>query len=80
MAKKNEVAAVEAATTPTTKIGSVIALLRREVGATLSELCGATGWQPHSTRAALTGLKKKGHVIERGKRDDLTCYRMTGAA
>jgi hypothetical protein len=34
----------------------------------------ATDWLPHSVRAALTGLKKKGHAIERGRRDDVTFY------
>ena len=40
----------------------------------------ATGWQPHTTRAALTGLKKKGCTIERDKRNDVTCYRITMSA
>ncbi len=62
------------------KIGSVIALLQRAEGATLDEMLAATGWQPHTTRAALTGLRKKGHTITRGKRDDLTCYRTTEPA
>lgn len=60
-----------------TKIGKVIALLRRDEGATLHEMVEATGWQPHTTRAALTGLKKKGHAIGRDKRDEVTCYRIT---
>ncbi|MEM7781510.1 MAG: DUF3489 domain-containing protein [Pseudomonadota bacterium] len=59
-----------------TKIGAVIDLLHRKRGATLDEIVKATGWQPHSARAALTGLKKKGHVIEKTKRDDATCYRI----
>lgn len=59
-----------------TKIGRVIALLGRKQGATLEEMVNATGWQPHTTRAALTALKKKGHAIERDKRDDVTCYRI----
>ena len=63
-----------------TKINTVLALLQREEGATLDELCEATGWQPHSTRAALTGLRKKGHVIARTRRDDATCYCITGGA
>lgn len=63
-----------------TKIGKVIAMLRREKGATLDEMVKATGWLPHSTRAALTGLKKKGHTIERDKRDDVICYRITRSA
>ena len=62
------------------KIGGVIALLEREQGATLDEMVKATGWLPHTTRAALTGLKKKGHTIERDKRDDVTSYRITKIA
>ncbi|RVQ64983.1 DUF3489 domain-containing protein [Croceicoccus ponticola] len=80
MAKKNETAAAEAATTPTSKIDMVIALLRCEDGATLAEMIAATGWLPHTTRAVLTGLRKKGHVIEKSKRDDVTCWRITGEA
>ena len=64
----------------TSKRDAVIALLRAGEGATMPELIAATGWLPHTTRAALTGLRKQGHVIERGKRDDATCYRIVGAA
>lgn len=63
---------------PTTKIGKVIALLARKEGAALDELVTATGWQPHSARAALTGLRNKGHVIAKSKGSDATCYRITG--
>lgn len=59
-----------------TKSALVLDLLRREDGATLPELINATGWLPHTTRAALTGLRKKGHDIERGKRGTDTCYRV----
>jgi hypothetical protein len=62
------------------KIDKVIALLKREQGATLDEMVKATGWLPHTTRAAMTGLKKKGHTIERDKREDVTCYRITASA
>jgi hypothetical protein len=73
-------------TTPTaaparaSKTSSVLALLQRDDGATMTELIETTGWLPHTTRAALTGLRKKGHAIERGKRDSDTCYRIPGAA
>ena len=63
-----------------TKAAAVLMLLQREGGATLAELIEATGWLPHTTRAALTGLRKKGHAIERGKRDDQTCYSIATAA
>lgn len=57
------------------KIARVIALLQRSEGATLGEMVEATGWLPHTARAALTGLRKKEHTIERSKRGDVTCYR-----
>ncbi|WP_260599984.1 DUF3489 domain-containing protein [Sphingomonas endolithica] len=56
------------------KSAAVIALLQREQGAILIEMVEATGWLPHTTRAALTGLRKKGHAIAKGKRGDVTCY------
>ncbi len=65
---------------PETKITKVLALMGREQGATLEELTAATDWQPHSTRAALTGLRKKGHAIDRTKRDGATCYRVVAVA
>ena len=61
-------------TKPVSKISMVADLLRRKGGATLVELIAATGWLPHSTRAALTGLRKKGHDIERGTRVGVTTY------
>ena len=72
----------EATPTPaprTSKIAGVLALLSRDEGATLGELVTATGWVPHTTRAALTGLRKKGHVLARSKRDAATCYRLVQA-
>ncbi len=56
------------ASTPTsprggTKIAQVIALLEGPGGATLAELVAATGWLPHTTRAALTGLRKRGYAV-----------------
>lgn len=72
----------EATPTPAprmSKIAGVLELLGRDEGATLAELITATGWLPHTTRAALTGLRKKGHVLARSKRDDTTCYRLVQA-
>lgn len=64
----------------TTKRDTVLALLARSEGATMAELIAATEWLPHTTRAALTGLRKKGHHITRGKRDGETCYSIASAA
>ena len=63
-----------------TKIDKLVALLKREQGATLDDMVKATGWLPHTTRAALSGLKKKGHTIARGKRSDVTFYRVMARA
>ena len=65
---------------PKTKSGQVLALLQRPDGATLAELISATNWKPHTTRAALTGLRKKGHAIVKGKRGEVTCYNVPAAA
>ena len=60
------------------KANTVIALLSRGKGASLEEICKATKWQKHSTRAFLTGLRKKGLVIIREQRGaEGTVYRIT---
>ncbi|MDH3666992.1 MAG: DUF3489 domain-containing protein [Paracoccaceae bacterium] len=48
-----------------TKTDEVRAMLTRPQGARLDAICKATGWQPHSARAALSGLRKAGYMIER---------------
>lgn len=63
----------------TSKIDGVIALLKNEQGATLDQIVAATNWQPHSARAVLTGLKKKGHAITREKVDGVSSYRIIAA-
>ncbi len=50
-------------------------LLIRDSGATLEEMISATGWLPHTTRAALTGLKKKGYALSSDKVDGVRTYR-----
>ena len=64
-----------------TKTDSVIRLLRRASGATIAQLQKATGWQPHSVRAALTGLRKKGNDVLRDKNaKGVSFYRITKAS
>lgn len=48
---------------PSTKLGIVLGLLEAPGGAPLSKLVEVTGWLPHTTRAALTGLRKRGFTI-----------------
>jgi hypothetical protein len=64
-----------------TKIAAVIALLQHGDGATLAQLVAATGWLPHTTRAALTGLRKRGYaiVIDRTNEPRASVYRITSS-
>jgi hypothetical protein len=72
------------ATTPTdqlrpgSKIAAVIAMLGRETGATIEELSSAMGWLPHTTRATLTGLRRRRYVfaIDRSDRQRGSIYRI----
>ena len=77
-------AARSAMTAPTTtaprqgtKIARVIELLQRDQGAKLDELIAATGWLPHTARAALTGLRHRGYEVrlERGENGRTSVYR-----
>jgi hypothetical protein len=42
-----------------TKQETVLALLRREEGATIAQICEATGWQQHTVRGFFAGLKRR---------------------
>lgn len=62
------------------KTNLVLDLLRRPEGATLDQLVAATGWLPHTARAALTGLKKKGHAVSSTKEEGgRRAYRVVAA-
>jgi hypothetical protein len=47
------------------KLALVVEHLQRAEGATIIDLTHATGWLPHTTRAALTGLRKRGYAVIR---------------
>lgn len=51
------------------------AMLVRDEGATLDQMVESTGWLPHTVRAALTGLKKKGYALSSDKLDGMRTYR-----
>lgn len=52
---------------PESKLGIVLGLLQADEGASLAKLVAVTDWQPHTTRAALTGLRKRGYLIANDK-------------
>lgn len=62
------------------KASMLLELLGRECGATLDQMVAATGWQPHTTRAALTGFRKKGHAVTSEKAGGVRVYRLAQAA
>lgn len=58
-------AAVAPAAPRKTRVVLMRDMLERPEGARLEEICTITGWQAHSVRAALSGLRKGGAAIER---------------
>jgi hypothetical protein len=52
------------------KLAAVMAMLAREGGVTIDELSATMKWLPHSTRAVLTGLRKRGVLVARRKMPD----------
>jgi hypothetical protein len=63
------------------KKAAVLALLTCPEGASLDEIVRTTGWLPHTSRAFLTGLRKKGLQLARTKDGSGTSrYRSVAAA
>lgn len=67
---------------PKGKLGILVALLRRNGGATLAEMTAATGWQTHSVRGAIAGelKKKRGIAVLSEKGDHSRVYRIAEVA
>ncbi|WP_022698180.1 DUF3489 domain-containing protein [Euryhalocaulis caribicus] len=82
---KAEIAPAQTGKTPRpdTTRARLQALLRSGDGATVAELGKAIGWQDHSVRAALTGLRKDGIAVERlapRKDERASRYRIASSA
>jgi hypothetical protein len=78
---ENPSSSVSVGRTSGTKQNLIIGLLQREEGASLGQLVEATGWLPHTTRAALTRLRQSGHDLQKEKRDTgETLYRIAAPA
>lgn len=54
----------------------VINLMLRNSGASLDDFIAATNWLPHSTRAALSRLRRLGYEIQRSREEGVTRYRL----
>ncbi len=62
---------------PGTKRSLILDLLGRGEGASLEELIAATGWLPHTTRAALSRIRSSGQTLMKSTRPDgRTAYRI----
>ena len=79
MTKTKKLKGIEAIIVPS-KPQQILDLLNRDCGATLEELATLANWLPHSTRAYLTGLRKKGHVIDSDKVDGVRRYRLSSSS
>jgi len=65
-------------TKKSTKSMIVFTILRRKSGTTMAQLVKATGWQPHSLRAALSRLRHSGIAINRSDNaKGVSVYRLT---
>lgn len=62
----------------TTKKAQLIRMLTRKDGADVASICTKLGWQQHTTRAALTGLRKTGYeiVVEKPGQGQPSRYRI----
>jgi len=60
-----EAATAPAPRTTPTKTATVQKLLPRPKGATLAAIIDATGWLPHSARAFMSGLRRRGRDVIR---------------
>lgn len=61
-----------------TKTDQLLALLQTPDGVSIEELSDRFCWLQHTTRAAFTSLRKKGHAVIRGKQGSVTVYRIGG--
>ncbi len=60
-----------------TKQAKLVDMMRTAAGASIAQMGAKMGWQPHSVRAALTGLRKHGLTIIRDKTDaGVSVYRI----
>jgi hypothetical protein len=64
---------------PGGKLGQLLEVVGTDAGATLAELVALTGWLPHTTRAALTRLRQRGHAVTLIQQGDRKAYRLAPA-
>lgn len=65
--------------TPKSKKDQLVDLLRTKAGASVKQISESLGWQPHTVRAALTGLRKANVAVEKmpAREGELSHYRIS---
>ena len=73
--KSQKTAKTVAKSSSTRKPDIILNMMSRAKGAAIEQLQEATGWQPHSIRAVISILRKKGVAISRSQaKDGTTLY------
>lgn len=62
------------------KQAALIERLRQDNGATIDELTAEFKWLPHTTRAVISGLRKKGYAVQNTRQDGMSRYRIAEPA
>ena len=65
---------------PGGKLGLLLSTLAQDGGATIDVLTVLTGWLPHTTRAAMTRLRQRGHAIVLRKHGEQKTYQIAQPA
>lgn len=63
-----------------TKKAQLSGLLARRKGATIAQIEAALDWQPHTIRAAISGLRKAGAEVSLERGGKVPAYRLVPAA
>ena len=65
---------------PRGKLGVLLDAVSRPEGATLEDLAAASGWLPHTTRAAITRLRQRGFDVRLATSGTRRAYRLVPVA
>jgi len=65
---------------PKSKKEQMVAMLSKANGVRISSLSKRLGWQKHTVRAAISGLRASGFAVETStaSKDGMTVYKITG--
>lgn len=59
-----------------TRTAQLRKLLTRKNGATIAQIQSAFGWQAHTARAAISGIRKSGEIVQRSDTAKEPVYRI----